>query len=872
MQTQRSVLICCHLILYGLTCGCFADVSWRYVSPGGAHQPPFTNWMSAATNIQAAVDVAGSGDTVLVADGYYPLTTEIVVSTNILLASTNGADATVVDGNGASRCFRLLSGAGCTVNGFTIMNGAHFGASWESSDYGGGVWMGPSNQLLNCTVAGCTSSVAGGIYATMGTISNCTIWGNNASRDAGGAYCEGGVVRDCRFTSNTTWIIAGGLWHTWEGVSPIVQDCTFAMNSSRGIAGGLCIGTKASMEALSNVQYFAYYVGHSTRPQLDLLEARVTNVLSQLPEQSGSLTPPLPGAAPPCLPLQPLVPSLAPPRSGILDCVLISNTAPIGAGLSVAGTPDLVASNCVVQDNRAIIGAGVFLRNGGCLCNSTVVGNHADHSLMIPSDGTWPLAGGAMIFDSGELRDCRVVSNAAEIAGAVFLTTLDINVLLGGVPGTNSAVQPLIRNCAIEGNEASFLGGGVIMLSMGVVTGNTIAGNSATWGGGAVNWGGRLSDSLLASNNASFGGGCMSVVGEVSNCILQANTAAWLGGGLLAESAAVVRRCSITGNRALAGGGAGLFSNAMVEACTATDNDAVLAGGGAFCFAGGELRSSILARNTAWNGGGLYTLDGGQVLNCTVAGNAATNAAGGLYALTNAPGGPEWQADAVIVNSILSGNSATLDAEHREVGANAWYSRCCTLPVPGTGDGTSFTNAPLFVNTNGWADLRLAAGSPCVNAGSNLGWMVGASDLDGHPRVIGGLVDIGAHESTNGVTGHGLPWGWLLANSLATDGSADLLDADGDGLDNAGEYVAGTDPTNCSSRLALTGNACDGAVHVIQWDSVSGRLYRVYGSTNLLGAWRTNSPGLPGTGGAMRYTNSTPAAIDFLRVGVQAGE
>ena len=872
MQTQRSVLTCCHLILFGLTCGCFADVSWRYVSPGGAHQPPFTNWMSAATNIQAAIDAAESGDTVLVADGYYPLTTEIVVSTKILLSSTNGADATVVDGNGASRCFRLLSGAGCTVNGFAIINGAHFGDA-TSSDYGGGVWMGPSNQLLNCTVTGCTSSVAGGIYATMGTFSNCTILGNAALYDAGGAYCEGGVVLDCRFTSNTVGRLAGGLWHTWVGASPMVRGSTFTMNNSQwGIGGGLCIGTVASLGVFTNVGITETCLLGIARPQLGLLEAAITNVLPQLPEQSGYLAPPLPGAAPHCLPLQPLVPSPAPFRSGILDCVVVSNTAPIGAGLSVAGTPDLVASNCVVQDNLAVFGAGLLSHNGGCLCNSTLVGNRAAH--VAPWPGATPLAGGAMIIDSGELRDCRVVSNGADIAGAVLLTALfpDSNVLSGGAPGTNSAVQPLIRNCAIEGNEASFLGGGVIMLSMGVVTGNTIAGNSATWGGGAVNWGGRLSDSLLASNNASFGGGCMSVVGEVSNCILQANTAAWLGGGLLAESAAVVRRCSITGNRALAGGGAGLFSNAMVEACTATDNDAALAGGGAFCFAGGELHSTLLARNTAWNGGGLYTLDGGQVLNCTVAGNSASNAAGGLYALTNAPGGPEWQADAVIINSILSGNSAALDAEHREVGANVWYSHCCTLPTPDTGDGTSFTNAPLFVDTNGWVDLRLVAGSPCVNAGTNLGWMGGAHDLDGHPRVIGGLVDIGAHESTNGVTGHGLPWGWLLANSLATDGSADLLDADGDGLDNAGEYVAGTDPTNCSSRLALTGNACDGAVHVIQWDSVSGRLYRVYGSTNLLGAWRTNSPGLPGTGGAMRYTNSTPAAIDFLRVGVQAGE
>ena len=43
----------------------------RYVSLAGAHTPPFTNWLSAATNIQAAVDAAVPGDSVLVASGIY---------------------------------------------------------------------------------------------------------------------------------------------------------------------------------------------------------------------------------------------------------------------------------------------------------------------------------------------------------------------------------------------------------------------------------------------------------------------------------------------------------------------------------------------------------------------------------------------------------------------------------------------------------------------------------------------------------------------------------------------------------------------------------------------------------------------------------
>jgi len=43
-------------------------------------------------------------------------------------------------------------------------------------------------------------------------------------------------------------------------------------------------------------------------------------------------------------------------------------------------------------------------------------------------------------------------------------------------------------------------------------------------------------------------------------------------------------------------------------------------------------------------------------------------------------------------------------------------------------------------------NLRLLANSPCINAGTNQAWMVGAFDLDGNPRIAGGRVDMGAYE------------------------------------------------------------------------------------------------------------------------------
>ena len=46
-----------------------------------------------------------------------------------------------------------------------------------------------------------------------------------------------------------------------------------------------------------------------------------------------------------------------------------------------------------------------------------------------------------------------------------------------------------------------------------------------------------------------------------------------------------------------------------------------------------------------------------------------------------------------------------------------------------------------------FGDLRLQPGSPCINAGDpNFIAEVDASDLDGHPRVLCDIIDMGAYE------------------------------------------------------------------------------------------------------------------------------
>ncbi|MEI7947597.1 MAG: S8 family serine peptidase [bacterium] len=74
-----------------------------------------------------------------------------------------------------------------------------------------------------------------------------------------------------------------------------------------------------------------------------------------------------------------------------------------------------------------------------------------------------------------------------------------------------------------------------------------------------------------------------------------------------------------------------------------------------------------------------------------------------------------------------------------------------------------------------------------------------------------------------------LPSSWLLQFGLATDGSADYIDSDNDGLSNWEEWMTGTVPTNRLSLLrieALTSETGSGGVH-IRWQSVPGKYYWV---------------------------------------------
>ncbi len=406
-------------------------------------------------------------------------------------------------------------------------------------------------------------------------------------------------------------------------------------------------------------------------------------------------------------------------------------------------------------------------------------------------------------------------------------------VVTNGVYGGGISVGKPVALVSVNGPQFTVVNGGGALLSCVTLTdGSSLTGFTLT--GGYGYYGGGIS--------------CSTTNAFVTNCVLVNNRAQQTGGGAYGGT---LCNCTLTGNIATNGSG-GAGSSTLIN-CTLATN---ITGGANSC----TLYNCSVVGNTQSGGGVQFC----TLYNCTVVGNAFGAAYSKLY------------------NCIVYDNTASGGANYDPSGwavLPCTLQSCCTTPMPTNGVG-NITNAPLFVSEAD-GNLRLQAGSPCINAGNNAFVSV-LTDLDGNPRVANGTVDIGAYEYQG--SGSAISYAWLQQYGLPTDGSADLVDTDGDGMNNWQEWVSGTNPTNALSVLRMLSAAPNSSSVTVTWRSVAGITYFLerttdvsvwFTSNSISNVWTTNAvlvaTNITGQAGSTTFvdTNAGGAGPIFYRVGVK---
>ena len=216
----------------------------------------FSSTLNAATinvpgsnnyTIQMGLNVANSGDTVLVEAGTYNEFNLDFGGKEIHLKSEFGADVTIIDGGSSGTVFTIISGEtrNTIVEGFTIQNG------YGSSFYGGGFYLvNGSPTILNNIITNNTADSSGaGIKASTGSnplIQGNTITNNTCYQKGGGIhiYDASAEIYDNTISYNTasghTQAAGGGIGATYSiGLS--IEGNHIEGNSTTFAGGGISV-------------------------------------------------------------------------------------------------------------------------------------------------------------------------------------------------------------------------------------------------------------------------------------------------------------------------------------------------------------------------------------------------------------------------------------------------------------------------------------------------------------------------------------------------------------------------------------------------------------------------------------------------------
>lgn len=466
------------------------------------------SWASAKQTIQAAVDLAMDGDTVLVTNGVYDYgervtpgyisLNRVVITNNILVQSVNGPAVTIIlgqDSQNTSAVRGVYMSAG-TLRGFTISNGfTHTDGDVDYDNSGGGANLcGGTATLSQCVLMGNSAQYHGG-GAYYGTLEACVVRENGAGWYGGGTCSS--VADGCVILSNRANQMGGGIAHG------AARDCLIIGNNSGWLGGGAYGSTVYTCNVSHN---YANYDGGGT------CESTVENSLiaSNFAARMGGGT-----------------------YGGIINACMIYDNYTVSSG---GGTASSIVTNCTIWGNYSDYrGGGTY---GGTI-----------HACIITGNTALSKGGGAC---GGVLNHCLISANFASSwgGGGAIDATLNDCIITGNRTATvgGGARNCILNGCSISSNTASAAAGGTYYCSVNQCT---ISANTAgTWGGGCME--GTTRSCVISGNQALSGGGVYG--GTVRNCVIVGNRAQYDSGGMCWGLAI---NCTIASNAAPTAGGVG---------------------------------------------------------------------------------------------------------------------------------------------------------------------------------------------------------------------------------------------------------------------------------------------------------------------------
>jgi len=337
--------------------------------------------------IQAGIDAANDGDTVLVAPGEYIITESITFRGKaITVRSEAGPEVTTMrmseSTSNLDRASVIIFENGETettvLEGFTVSGGR--GCWWEYPEVpgtfyqvGGGIFCIDSSP----TIIGCIVS------------DNHTILRNKAQDIGGGVFLanSSAVVNHCRIHNNSTAFWAGGMAIT-DG-SPMVTDCIISNNTAYhqdSQSGGLNIFGSPCKPVLMRCKISANSARHAA---------------GGIQVSSGS-------------------------QPTFIDCVISDNQSGAIGGILSSYSSVTTLKNCIITRNSAELsngGLGCGHNAEAVLTNCTITGNTAG------SD-----SGGVLSYDNSVItvQNCIIFGNMAPIGpeigfGIIYKASMNIS-------------------------------------------------------------------------------------------------------------------------------------------------------------------------------------------------------------------------------------------------------------------------------------------------------------------------------------------------------------------------------------------------------------------------------------------------------------